>query len=374
MNPRILYFLPLVMAVLGMSFAVASDSDAAILARIMRDWQARRTAMARVRYDIRGTRMIPKGTYTEEVRVMFGKVDGEVPPEDEIVKTSIDMLFDFQNFRHRIEERLPPLPGFHDDINLPKAHSVRFYDGKIHEYWYPKMGPTRPELKRLSSDGGLPEPRWLPILFGHGFADTRDPFSHMPKTARLDPSLFTIQAKTTLNGRPIVVLRFSEPDPRSRTWLDWWVDLTRQSAVTRFTVYHETSKLRDYRIEYTKGERGWFPKSWRFSSHYGTVADVDAVFEYTVRKMLVDPPVKDSMFRKKMTPGMAVRDGTIGRTYVVAEDGTPGRDFAPVRRSRVVAKLRKDVRSRGRWRWLTLVLGGIAIAGSSAIYYWIRKK
>ncbi len=109
----------------------------------MRDWQARRTSMARVRYVIKGTRTVPKGTMTEDIRdypEFEIEFEGEFPPRDHVVEVSRDVLIDFHRIRWRSETVEPPWPGFENhDYSRRITRQIRVFDGKTGYAWYPDM-------------------------------------------------------------------------------------------------------------------------------------------------------------------------------------------------------------------------------------------
>ncbi len=361
--------------------ALASESDEAVLLQIMRDWQARRTAMARAHYVIKGTRLIPKGSLTQDMKHLkmedeetFAElnIEGEFPPRDHVVNVSWDTLIDFQRLRWRTEIIVPPL--FDIDYERRTSHKISLFDGKTSYFWYPDMNDEQIQLnvshKRLSASFST-TPRWLPLYYAHGFVDpTR---LRILRGVPLDPKLFSVHATIRQGNKHLVALRANSGDG---WWREWWVDLARQSAVTRWTVYFDVSRRSlALDIEYTRSKHGWLLKSWRMQRFdFTDDNNVSQLWNLNVEKLVVDPPVTDDMFTMQPKPGMVVRDRNTDRIYVVAEDGTPGQDFIAYKRSRAVKAVRDTRRSKDRRRWTAILIVGLVITGGSTWWYLARNR
>ncbi len=357
--------------------AIAADSADAVVAQIMRDWKARRTAMARVHYVIKGTRMTPKGMMTEDVREIVGKADGEVPPRDQVDDVSVDMLIDFERQWYRVETYEPPRPGLEDfNLGYQVSRCVRFGDGGFSQVWYPdrddqhvqlSVAPRRPAQSALTVSA-----HHAPICYAHGFVDPELP--RMFRRVRLDPQDFIVHAVTGRGENRVVVLRSHTDGDGS--WKEWWVDLGRKSAVTKHIVHLDaTRRFLELQIEYKKTAIGWLPSRWRMQDfEFDAASSLYCLWTFNVEKIEINPPVTDSMFHKKLEPGMVVRDGTADRIYVVAKDGTPGPDFAAVRRTRAIREVRAEDRRRKRWRWMPVLVVGVALCGAAALLYLKRRR
>ncbi len=364
-----------------LSHCSAARSDDSVLLQIMRDWQARRTAMARAHYVIKGTRLIPKGSLTQDMKDLkmedeetFAElnIEGEFPPRDHVVNVSRDTLIDLQRLRWRTEIIVPPL--FDIDYERRRARSISFFNGTTYCFYYPDMNDEDVQLdvshERRSASFSTPL-HWLPLYYAHGFVD---PIRlRVLRDVPLDPKLFSVHATIRQGNKHLVVLR---RNTGRGSWKDWWVDLARQSAVTR-TIYHLDPARRSYTldIKYTKSEHGWLLKSWRMQRFdFTDDNNVSQLWNLNVEKLAVDPPVTDDMFTMQPKPGMVVRNSNTDRIYVVAEDGTPGVDFVTFKRSRAVKAVRDTRHSKDRRRWTAILIVGLVVTGGSTWWYLARSK
>lgn len=354
--------------------ATAAESNDAIMAQIMRDWKARRTAMARVHYVIKGTRTTRKGMMTDYVIGLIGKADGEIPPHDQVDDVSVDMLIDFERQWYRIEAYEPPRPGLGNlELGSQVSRDLRCGNGEVSQRWYPDMKDQHVQLymsARRKGAGIRLVPKHYPICYAHGFVHPSRQL--ISRRVPLDPTAFTVHSVTGRGANKQVVLRaHSNRD----SWEEWWVDLGRQSAVTKHVVYFDaTHRSLAIHIEYQKTEKGWLPSTWRVQRfEFDDANEVCWFLTFHVEKIEIDPPVTDSMFHKKLEPGMVVRDSTTDRIYVVAKDGTPGPDFASVRRTRAIREARAEDKQRRRWRWMPVLMVGVVFC-SGALFLWLRRR
>ncbi len=339
--------------------ATAAESNDAVMAQIMRDWKARRTAMAQVHYVIKGTRMIPKGTMTE-MASSLGRTDGSpVPRADVVDAVRMEMLFDFPHKRSRIEEEIPPLPGFeHDARALATSHVVEFHDGPSAQVWYPKASSDRVQLAvKQNAPFVRTFLRLQPILFAHGYVNGRMDAMPAPRDIPLDPAIFRVHSKV---GTKVAVLRCSS----ASGWTEWEVDLSHRSAVVRMTSYIEDrQRTSELRISYRNTSHGWLPRSWQLAMFRGAGSQetVTELWKLTAVRINTEPRVTEASFRFVPKPGMIVRDRDTKRIYEVSTNGSPGRDFGAIVRERKIAEAREKQRWQRRATWIGLLGVGVLL-------------
>ncbi len=358
------------LALLSVSPAIGAESGDAILAQIMRDWKARRTAMAQVHYVIKGTRMIPKGTMTE-MASSLGLTDGSPVPRADVVDTvRMEILFDFPHKRSRIEEEIPPLPGFERDATaLATSHVVEFHDGPSAQVWYPKASSDRVQLAvKQNAPFVRTFLRLQPILFAHGYVNGRMDAMPAPRDIPLDPDTFRVHSKV---GTRVAVLRSSS----ASGWNEWEVDLSHRSAVVRMTSYVEDrQRTSELRISYRNTSHGWLPRSWQLAMFRGAGSQetVTELWKLTAVRIDTEPRVTEASFRFVPKPGMIVRDHDTRRIYEVSMNGSPGRDFGAIVRERKITEARKEQRWRRRATWVGLLGVGVCLLLGGFIAY--RKR
>ncbi len=339
--------------------ATAAEPNGAIMARIMRDWKARRTAIARVHYKIKGTRMIPKGTMTE-MASSLGLTDGNPVPRADVVDTvRMEVLFDFPHRRSRIEEEIPPLPGFeHDARALATSHVVEFHNGPSAQVWYPKASSDRVQLAvKQNAPFVRTFLRLQPILFAHGYVNGRMDGMPAPRDIPLDPTTFRVHSKV---GTKVAVLRCSS----GSGWTEWEVDLSRRSAVVRMTSYvQDRQRTSELRIQYRNTGHGWLPRSWRLAKFRGAGSQetVTELWKLAAVRIDTEPRVTEASFRFMPKPGMIVRDHDTKRIYEVSTNGSPGRDFGAIVRERKITEARKEQRWQRRATWIGFLGVGVLL-------------
>ncbi len=356
---------------------IASESDDAVLLQIMRDWQARRAAMARVHYVIKGTRLIRQGMMTEIVRQSEGKVSGEIPPRDDVADVSLDILIDFARNLRRADVVVPPLPGFDDTLNAMLSRQVYFNSRNGSETWYPNMSNEHVQLSVSAKGGWISlRPVWRPVYMGHGYVGTTTTGTGAPHRIRLEPTGLRVHTKLVKNGSSYAVLRFTRGTGSTPPWRELWIDLSKQSAVTRWTSYYDrTHRGFDMQIQYSRRAGGWLPRSWRMQRFdFDENETVLESWQLTVENLVPMPVVADDTFRKQQTPGMVVHDRATDKIYFVAADGTPGRDFRAHRRGKIVREVRGDARNSSRMRWVTILVVGLVITSGAGLHFILLRS
>ena len=284
------------------------------------------------------------------------------------------MLIDFERKWYRIGVYEPPRPGLENlELGSQVSRELRFGNGEVAQRWLPDMKDQYVQLHMSSRPKGAGihlAPKHYPISYAHGFVHPSR--AQISRRVPLDPTAFTVHSVAGRGADKQVVLRAHS---NSGSWEEWWVDLGRQSAVTRHTVYLDaTRRSLAIQIKYQKTRKGWLPSTWRVERFtYDDANEVRWFLTFHVEKIEIDPPVTDSMFRKKLEAGMVVRDGMVDRTYVVAKDGTPGPDLASVRRNRAIREARAEDKQRKRWRWMPVLVVGVVLC-SGALFLWLRRR
>ncbi len=331
--------LPLCLAALGALLAAATLVRAQPpddrLERILAAWRDRQHALKSVCYTVRGEGVRPKGSGTDP---QTGRpLPKPEPPEDIIEPKEYKLLLDFADKRFRME-LTEQTYAFGAGQLEPRA-STTVFDRKDLFTLRPRSGNSNAAVPwegfdviigRNRDAGGSPLNGTItaslgPLLFAHGLVPrlTRPPDFDLP----LEGKDFFVHGQGVQEGRPCVVVRtFPHETFRETTFDEYWVDLERDGAIARHTIYRNEKALVDREVAWQLTPHGWMPLHWT-----ETAWDPHQRIRYVSRLEVVDfeadPAVSGADFQVVIEPGMNVMEITIGKAgdvrkyFRVREDG-----------------------------------------------------
>lgn len=345
---------------------ICYSQDDSQLAQVLRDWRDRQLQISRVKYVAKGTYLIPKGRTSNNTEM---GLEGEVPATDLTLPYELSVTCDFRRTWLRIEQSVYKWQEGREVPRLKKE--VGLFDGEQYQVFLPrKSNPNRDAhdvdlfIRRPEAAGLIITPSELAPFFGHG-AFVQPITQHSLREGLLinpAPSAYRVSHEVDDNGRKQLVLRTG--DVRSDgSFYEVWVDMPRQSAVTRWRHVHPAYR-REIAVEYQETSHGWLAKKWRFTLY--DKGKLTKHQEVNVSAIEIDLPLTRDMFFVRPTPGMIVYDQVGKREYVAAEDGQP--DL-----SKSVSQLRalgdRDVYARRGfpWSWVLVVVGAVMTAAAIAM-------
>jgi hypothetical protein len=320
-------FLALVALVLFCGHSWAEEKDS--LKRVMIAWQNRRDAIHTVRYRIKGNVVIPKGTYNGETELATA-VKEDLPSKDYEYPQEISLLIDFAKNRVKLDVSRQL---FHAELAEFKPYrGVSVFDGSkftsssLEDPNAIDAYVTPPELYK-SVFFELDE---YPVLLGHGILDSEltDPRDLLKSP---NENEFIVLSHALCNNRECVIVRRTKPvGPKFAD--DYWVDMSRGSAVLRWQRYNGACLASSLDIDYQQTPQGWFPLSWTGSQFRyvtklkrGETPPLQFTSHMRVTELLLNPDVSSEEMQFNLKPGMIVdvsaKDNAF-HLYSVQPDGS----------------------------------------------------
>jgi hypothetical protein len=355
--------LHLCLAGLGMVLAAATPVRAQPrddrLDRVLAAWQQRQHALQGVRYTVTGTDVRAKGSITDHMGEPLPQPE---PPEDVSQPQEFKLLLDFTEKRFRLELTQQMYMSSFKQLG-PRA-STTVFDSKELFTLRPRSANSNASVPWGGFDvmigrnmnaakgtlAGTITASLGPLLCAHGLVPglTRQPDFDM----KLEAKDFYVHGQGVQDGTPCVVVRTIPHETFYDTTFDeYWVDLERDGAIVRNTVYRNEKPLTDVGISWQPAAHGWVPLHWtgtlwNYSGHILNVSRMEVVdFE-------ADPAVTAADFRVAIEPGMDILETTIGNSGRVSDD------------RRKIFRVRAD----GGWNE---VVNGVEIPSRSwTPYYW----
>lgn len=302
---------------------LSAGSTEPTLEKILADWWHRRH-LSRVKYVVEGEILYPKGSPSER----FSRGE-QVPPDDLRCPVKQTYHLDFQGNRLRKEWRY--------EVYVPRVRdftprmAVFLYDGSLGQMYTPRRENTSRgsvpdkyayELALLDDDGTADILEWsdYPVLLAHGILDRKQSLIR-PECIRppLDRDMLRFYGNGVLKGREHAVLRSAPLSNRGDDFYEVWVDVGRDSAITRWVAYLDGKEVSRLNISYGEGKHGWMPESWE-QTHY---VDEDLAELRTCRviEFAADPRFERTLFQVEPMPGVIVYDQ---RSKAAYRKGAPG--------------------------------------------------
>lgn len=313
-----------------------------VLARIIRDWEARQAKCATAQYSTTALVHVPKGSRNEPDT----PAGVQLPAEDVEYEITSILLLDFPTGRVRKETHNQVFS--HRDERFHPFAQIEAFDGTSTKVYRPadKNEVTRQDPNVLRAEvidhgdrGGASRLFSVgdrPICVAHGVifpnrlgkGSLRQPipaeeFALWRRLTGADGDIAIVRAPYRRGG--LAVVQFT-------------VDLSRQSAVSRVEFKQQDHVQSTIDIENRATEHGWLPASWTVT-YYDADGKPTSFERVSVTKYAFDVAVSDADFRLDVEkPGMLVAKQ--GKLQQVGPDG----DLVPVQGRYVLQK-------RHGWRW-----------------------
>lgn len=332
------------------NIAAAADSkgsDAAVLKQVVEAWQQRRKQVQSVRYVVKGTVIVPKGTFDGD-RYLPRKANGVALTQDYEHEYSGRWLVDFANKKFRIKidsatfnltllKFLPTADLFVFDGNEVRCQLIGVTENRGTHY-----SVLQPEFRYHKLDYPVITMEQFPIFAVHGVILDGAGRAGLPRHfhSQMPRNRFTVHSRVTLQDRECVVLRSLPVDDHDGNYLELWVDLARHSSIVRARKF-EGRMLRNYvDIDYRETPQGWYLKGWRFTK-IGFEKKVPVkIVTATVQDFKLDSPGNDNDFELNPAIGMVVRDDHTNTAYLLGANG----EHLPIRET-----LLGDTNAHNRW-------------------------
>lgn len=288
---------------LAVNVRVAAQADDPRITKIFADWKKRQDAIKVVRYRMEGKSVIPKGSIVDERMKPTGKPEADVE-----AKVSRMLLVDFARGRFRFETDEPRYDSATNKL-YPET-TIKTFDGKTGKQWRPRELNTHPltGLKSTTAELGIGTGyfggaglgiAWRPLFFGHGSVPcegiarlTLDSLLVQP-----DPEIVYVHGEGVHQGRACWVLRTQTKKTGARSYTEFWVDKSRDSAILRNSYVMNGLPREEFDIAYVKTTQTWMPDKWTFVVrnllNKGSIQRVETA---SVTSRTVDPTLEDADF------------------------------------------------------------------------------
>ena len=286
------------------------------VAKVVAEWNARRQAIAAVKYDLRyeWAPHIPKPGYPK-------------PGDGRAFTGTGSVTFDMANGRLCVDQDHFLYSDRPDWVS--RVRSSTRYDGQEQTSFVtsdPDASKSSPEPVVRSVDIGpweqsaSPWPVELsPLLWGHGVCwSHRDTDSRaFPLAGAADPGRYTLLPPEAVDGRACVVLRDNAaPEGMTETF---WVDAARGGAIVRHRNTQKNGWAQETVVTYQEGPHGWLPSGWVIREIRPGKPPVER-YRVSVAGVNFSPTMTAETFRVALKPGTKVFTGS--HVYMVGEDGS----------------------------------------------------
>jgi hypothetical protein len=348
---------------------IAGRASADDLDRIMSDWSKRSDQIHCLKIVAEGETTDAKGFYSrtiaaaQEPELSAKAPEGDVPPEDYTYAERATFVLDFDHNLARKEKSWQEF-SFVSFAHVPKFR-VWLFDGKDMQLYEPRDAQI--------AAGHVPQESDAELTFAHkvlagAFFETCDlaPFigsavfptpqlTVTPQRMRLplDRNTFQINGTALLDGRIQHVLKTPSHGNNPGRYVEMWVDLARDSIVTRW-IHHGIQRIQ-FDICYVHSANGWMPETWKYQ--WWKNDRLARWSQMRVVETAINPNVGAISFRIEPTPGMIVQDDR-GESRRVVVKGAPGEA------DREIGGLEDLQGEKGRtkaWRLTMAVVGGSLI-------------
>jgi hypothetical protein len=348
------------------------------ITKVFSDWEKRQTNVASIRYNIRGERVLTKGSTTDN----YGKpLKPPTPANDISFPFKRSYLFDFSTGRFRIEswEQHSAKAGQF----YARVRNVAF-NGSVLKNAFPRDAntndvfsypPESPDVTIFAGNlsGYRFENEYLPLFFAHGIVPTIEQQITAGRfNQKLNSSYFHVHGTGVYGGRPCLVLRTETLQLTSKTFDEFWVDQGRQSAVVRYVCFSANRPSSDTIIQYRNTGQNWLPKAWTMTLYNGD--RTHWIYRASVEELLLDPGLSDADFDIEIKPGMRVREARFPDSpnpLFVPEPET--KDYVQSESLRPT-QLMDGPGMLGWSRWLWVLTGLSAVTGVIGYMVFRRRK
>lgn len=270
--------------------AAQPKADSAALSQVLDGWKSRQSKFKTARYAVSGT-----------VEYVADK-PGDLRP------LRLVLVLDLENSRFRLD---------YEDEGIRKGKFVRLsnirtYDGKETRIGQPRDLAQKNKgfdliIAKNAPDGSgrqqVPDTPW-PLLYAHGIVPTLSNPVYV-QNLRRDPIAeeFVGLGRRSLRGRPHDVFR-TEPQASTSAGRDeFWVDLSRDAAISQHVQYAGGEPQQRLEIEWRQTDTGWWPERWTCTITPGGKT-TDRILKCRVESLELDGPVSPADFTIPAEPGM----------------------------------------------------------------------
>lgn len=300
---------------MGGLFPAVAQAQAADprLDKVFSDWQKRFDRTGTVSYQVKGEWVVPRGAW--EANEYGQPPVVERPPRDIVLVQKRKLLLDLPKQRYRYEGE-EQCPNSQKGTIYTEAY-IHMFNGKELYAMRPPGFTHDPEnpFPALNEDVGITsgdfkqrsfESIHWPLFIGHGIVcAVGGPVSGQLAPQR-DKELFYVHGEGTLEGSPCLILRTFPRHASESNFKEFYVDLTKDSAVLRQTSYARDRPVSDTTIQYQSTSGGWLPKKW-VASFFLPSGRTFKTERMKVEEIVIDSAVSDSDFQVEIKPGMSVR-------------------------------------------------------------------
>ncbi len=310
------------------AFVTAGDpteSDDAILNKVLADWRTRQNETKTIRYLIEGEIFWPKDRLDN---VAVPGIELKKPTKDFTGPVNLELAFDFDKGLAR-KERTSHYPMQGEYFS---RHEVRVFDGQRSNVYRTKSEKETELLYLARHDhtrtpGAFLEGSDYPVLFAHGIIPNAN--AHIDaKQPRLPISrnLFWLVGKTIYEKRECLVIGTNKSiPPRANFAHEFVVDPSQGNSIVKWTMSCSDINagvlrvLYQVDIRYQQTKHGWLPKDWianNFLQNNLNYSEKLKVIEFDVNSAF-----DAKTFQIELRPGMPVYDVQTNQDFRVGNDG-----------------------------------------------------
>jgi hypothetical protein len=354
------------------------------LAKVFADWEKRQQGIIRVRYSVAGEVVLPKGSFNNDPDLNHrGK--GDFPADDLRSQSKFTLLLDFEKNRFRIESSGKVMHLGKGQL-IPRV-TTHVFDGASFKAAIPRLqnsdavfkpAPLDPDVAVATGvlDHLTMESNYWPLFLGHGIVPTvHTPLKDNQLRFSPEAKYWNIFGEGVHKGQRCLVLRtkvFPGPSPH---FDEYWVDVSRGSAVVKQVSFSNGKPLFDWDIQYQRTALGWLPRNWTWASYLrGKAHSLETMH---LQDFSFDPVISDQDFDIAIEPGMIV----VKADYT----GNQEHDNAPaaVKKYRIsdngdwneiVRGVEQKPAASPRTWWLISSLAALAMISGLLILAWRSKR
>jgi hypothetical protein len=278
-------------------------------------WQRRRELVRTARYVLTGHRLDVKGAQND-ILPPSARLKGDVPSEDRRYRLNYEWLVDFQKKQIKKTTETEAFSGA--DLAYVPYYEVCALAGGRFKCFFPPKKNTSPSWASKKHPDMYIEPKdysevffapnTYPILFSLGSVPTPnarpDPADLLQPLA---PNQFTFVESRRQDGREYAVLKASN----GPTAWEYWVDLSRDGAITQHTMVVNGFPMVRTAVEYKQVAAGWFPSSWT-TDYYFNPGELNHSEEATLTELSINCDLSTDDMSIQPKPGTLVGDRSEG--------------------------------------------------------------
>jgi hypothetical protein len=218
------------------------------------------------------------------------------------------------------------------------------------------------ELKErpLGRAGMMFEPYHQPFFWGRGMISGPGARS-LTELFSGHPDFDEFRIRGYNPAKNLLTVRVPDLD---KGYIDYEIDLAKQSAITRRQVYTDNWLWSETNVEWEQEDDRWFPKRWSRSSYQGKEGELKISAECTVEIQECGVDLKDVVFHITPEPGDKFYVEKTQTGYVKGAEGEPD---VPLE----LAQIQSAAASRKRFWIVSLLLFAAALLAGM---WWMRRK